>query len=103
MTNFSDKLKALSLATKGDIYDHEYKGGVWMHSEVETQETLADFEAASRKYAECSKPLHGEIAGMQFLAFAKVQARKGDVRQSLSIIDFGDRRIAINENLNEFI
>lgn len=103
MTTFENKLKALSLATKGDVYDHEYKNGEWMHHAVETQETLADFEEASRQYVECSKSKHGEIAGMNFLAFEKVQVRKGDVRQALSVIDFGDRRIAINEDLTNYV
>ena len=49
MTNANEKLAALEAALP-DLLD----GGSWMVEAVETADTLADFEAASQGWAECS-------------------------------------------------
>jgi glutamate mutase epsilon subunit len=63
---------------------------------VETAETLDDFHAATKNYAECTKAQRGEIAGFPYIAYKKVQVRKGAPRRALSVIDFGDYRIAFD-------
>lgn len=72
--------------------------GEWMVDAVDTQDTLADFEAAVGEYAEASKTISGEVAGLPFVAWSKVQVRNGDKRRSLAVIDFGDRRVAIDDD-----
>lgn len=92
MTN---ALNTFAAATKNELFDPEYRGGEWMVEAVETQDTLADFEAAQTSWAERTKMQTGEIAGFKFVAWAKVQARRGQPRQSMSVIDLGDKRIAL--------
>ena len=93
MTNFDQKLAALEAALP-DLLD----AGAWLVEAVETADTLADFVEASNHWAECSaKMLHGEVAGLMFVAWPKVQVSKGEPRRALTVIDFGDRRVAIDD------
>lgn len=97
MTDITSKLAAFAAATGGDqLYDPEWKGGEWMVEAVETHETLEQFEESSAKWAERSAIQRGEIAGLPYLCWSKVQTRKGAPRRSLWVIDFGDVRIAID-------
>lgn len=95
-------LRAFAAATNSELYDPDYSGGQWMIEAVETQETIADFVAASASYQEATAPKFGQIAGFKFVAFSKVQASKGDQRRELSVIDFGFARFALNADLTNF-
>jgi len=95
----TEKLAAFATATQNELFDAEYG---WMTEAVETRETIEDFLEASHSYNECTREKFGEIAGMKFVAFSKVQPRKGDQRRALSVIDFGDLRIAIDADLTDF-
>ena len=93
--NPSDLIK-FAAATNGEIYDPEFNGGTWMYQTEETHETFDDFVDASNKdWNESTKEKFGEIAGFKFLAFFEMQPRKGAPRKSISIVDFGNTRIAI--------
>ena len=46
-------------------------------------------------WAECSAMKAGEIAGFPFCSWKNAQAVKGQPRQAMSVIDFGDVRIAL--------
>ena len=96
MTEFNTAIAAFAAATKNDLFDADYNGGEWMVEAVETQETLADFHAAADKWAECSSTQRGEIAGLPYLCWSKVQVARGYTRRSMWVIDFGDRRVAID-------
>jgi hypothetical protein len=100
---YDQKLSALSKATNGEVFDLEYNGGEWMLRAVETQETLEQFAESSADWNDCSATKRGEIAGLPFVAWSRVQVRKGDTRDSLSVIDFGDRRIAVSVDLTIFL
>ena len=93
--NQSDLIK-FAAATNGEIYDPEFNGGTWMYQIEETHETFDDFvEASNRDWNESTKEKFGEIAGFKFMAFFEMQTRKGSPRQSLSIVDFANTRVAI--------
>lgn len=98
----NEQLKTLAAATNNEIYDPEYMDGEWMVEAVETRETLDDFVIASNNYAECTREKFGEIAGFKFVAFSKVQVRKGSQRRALSVIDFGDVRYALDCDMTDF-
>lgn len=98
----SEKLKALSVATKGEVYDHEYNGGEWMYRAVQTAETIDQFVESSKNWKECTAPKFGEIAGMKFVVWTSMQASKGQQRGSLSVVDFGDHRMAISTDLTNY-
>lgn len=98
----TEKLAAFAAATNNELFDAEYNGGEWMIEAVETRETIENFVEASNSYNECTREKFGEIAGLKFVAFAKVQPRKGDQRRALSVIDCGDLRIAIDTDLTNF-
>lgn len=97
-----EKLQAFAAATNNELYDADYNGGEWMIEAVETRETIDNFVEASNGYAECTREKFGEIAGFKFVAFAKVQVRKGDQRRQLSVIDFGDVRVALNCDMSDY-
>jgi len=92
--DFETKIAALAAATKEDLYDVAYGG--WLMKAVESAETLDDFAAAAPHYAERTAEKRGVVAGMPFIGWAEVQVRKGDQRRSLTVIDFGDRRVALD-------
>ena len=100
--NMTEKLAAFAAATNNELFDAEYNGGEWMIEAVETRETIESFVVSSNGYNECTHEKFGEIAGLKFVAFSKVQPRKGDQRRALSVIDFGDLRIAIDADLTDF-
>jgi hypothetical protein len=87
-------------ATHGDLYD--FSCGGWMVNAIETTETLADFEAEAKNYAEHGKIQRGKLAGFDFVYFGLVQVVKGHPRFILSVIDLGGVRFSLNENLNYY-
>lgn len=101
MTN-TEKLAAFAAATNNELFDAEYNGGEWMVEAVETHETLDQWIDSAKNWNERSAMQRGEIAGFPFLAWAKCQAVKGQPRRSMSVIDFGDVRFAIDSDLTNF-
>ena len=101
MTTIENIMK-FAAATNNELFDPEYKGGEWMVEAVETQETIENFVEASNRYHECTREKFGEIAGFKFVAFGMIQPRKGDQRRALSVVDFGDVRVAIDTDLTNF-
>jgi hypothetical protein len=99
----TEALTALHTLTHGDLYDANYGGGTWMVRATFTTETLAEFALASDRYAKCSVPSRGTIAGLPCLSFEEVQVRRGDARQPLSVIDLGDVRVAVADDLNAWM
>lgn len=93
--NMTEKLAAFAAATNNEIFDAEYKGGEWMVEAVETQETLEQFEESSKNWNERGTMKTGEIAGFSFRSWKNAQAVKGQSRQAMSVIDFGDVRFAL--------
>ena len=98
----TEQLATFSAATNNELFDPEYRGGEWMINAVVTQETLDDFIKSSDLWNERSSLQRGTIGGFPFVAWAKVQARKGDQRRELSVVDFGDCRIALDTDLTYF-
>lgn len=98
----TEALQALHDATGGDLYDAVWENGAWMVGAVETADSLADFEVATASYAERSAMTTGTIAGLPFISFKRVQVRKSDARQALTVIDLGDVRVAINAEVDQY-
>ena len=99
MTNAAEKLAAFAAATNNDLYDPDFCGkgvGEWMVEAVQTHETLAQFEESSARWAECSGAQRGEIAGLSYICWSKVQNVRGAQRRSMWVIDFGEFRMAID-------
>lgn len=100
MTTLSNEILAkLEEVTGGDFYDSEYG---FMYTVEETSDTLDDFVAASAKWQESNKVEFGEFAGFKFAYFGRVQVKKGDERDDLSVIDFGHIRMTVNVDLNMY-
>ncbi len=62
-----------------------------------THETIADFEASSKKYRELKSLKHFEIAGKPAMEMTGVQLQKGDCRINLIVIDCGTRRAVLSQ------
>jgi hypothetical protein len=93
-------------------YDHKAHGWEWLVEAVTTAETLDDFATASRSYRErrgawlksdTGEPVRGTVAGLPALAWAQVQTHKGAQRRALSVIDLGDVRVALDEDISEWM
>lgn len=93
-------LMLFSKATNNEVYDAVHG---WNYGVVETKETIEDFLKAASSFELCTKEKFGEIAGFKFVAFSKVQKNKGYTRKTLSVIDFGDVRYAIDCDLTNYI
>jgi len=91
----TENLKKFAAATNSELFDADYKDGEWMVESVETHETLEQFEESSKGWNERTAMKTGEIAGFPFRAWKTAQAAKGQPRQSMSVIDLGDVRIAL--------
>lgn len=98
----TEQLRAIHEATGGELYDADWNGGEWMYAATETRETLQNFIDASTGWNECSKQKAGTFAGFPFVAWANAQARKGQQRQPLSVIDFGEWRIAVRADVTDY-
>jgi hypothetical protein len=95
-------LKKLAEATNNEIYDPEWHGGEWMVEAVETHETIEQFIEGSSHWTEARGMGTGSIAGLPFVAWKSAQARKGQQREALSVVDFGEVRYAIRMDLRNF-
>lgn len=93
--NMTEKLAAFAAAVNNELFDPEWHGGEWMVESVETQETLEQWEESSKFWNERSTMKTGNLAGFPFRAWKNVQAVKGQPRQSMSVIDFGEVRFAL--------
>lgn len=88
----TEKLNAFADATNGDIYDKNYS---WMFPEVLTRDSLEDFIESSSFWSECSRTHQGRFNDVLYLSWENSQARKGDMRDSLTVLDFGDVRVSL--------
>jgi hypothetical protein len=93
-------LRKIDEATGGELY-YSYLGR-WMVNATETTETLDDFEAAAKSYAACNHIHRGKLAGFDFIDLGPVQVAKGQPRFAFSVIDLGEVRFSLNENLSDF-
>lgn len=98
----NEALQALHDATGGDLYDAVWEGGQWMHEATETADTLDQFVAASKAWNEVGCVRECRVAGLRALYFGEVQARKGDTRRELTVIDLGDVRVAVAADVSEW-
>lgn len=79
------------------LFDEAFGAGVNMDEAfgvdvVFTRDTLEQFDSGSNSYAECNKPVFGQVGGFRTLLLARAQPRKGDQRRDVQIIDFGTVR-----------
>jgi hypothetical protein len=102
MHNAQQNIAAFAAATNNELFDAAYNGGTWMIDAVETAETLDQIIDSAKNWAEKSAANHGVIAGFPFVAYSKMQARRGDARRSLSVVDLGDVRYVLECNLSHF-
>jgi len=97
----TEQIEAISSATNGALYDEEL--GWFCGEPVLTTDTLVEFEIAVKNYNEFTLPTRGTIGGFPYLAYRTVQPRRHDTRTSLSVIDLGDVRIALREDVSLYL
>lgn len=103
ISQFEQALEKFIEATGDAIYDPFWdKSAPWMVDAVETQETLEQFIESSHQWNERSGYQRGDINGVPFIYWSRVQINKGDSRRELSLVDFGDRRIALDFNATDY-
>jgi hypothetical protein len=102
MLTTQQNIAAFATATNNELFDPDWKNGEWMIDAVQTRETLEQVLDSAKFWSEKSAANHGVIAGFPFVAYSKMQARRGDARRSLSVIDFGDVRYILECNLSHF-
>lgn len=89
----------IASASNGEVYDNVYG---WMWSATETAETIEEFICSSRNWRESSALKRGKIAGFDYAYWSSVQATKGQTREPLSVIDFGEIRVAVRGDITEW-
>ena len=94
-------LQKLHDLTKSELYDAEY--GDFVYETVETRDTLDDFKSNCGKWAECNKPFKGSLGEFPYIGWSNVQARKGDMRNPIPILDLGDCRISFREDIRDLL
>jgi hypothetical protein len=96
-------LNEFAAATHSELFDPAYQDGAWLVDAVETRESLDDFRHSSQRWATRSAESSGTIAGCPYIAWKTMQRATGDERMALSVVDLGDRRIALHgTNLDHF-
>lgn len=98
----TEALQALHDATGGDLYNAVWEGGTWMVTATETADTLDQFVADSEGWNELGRVRECRVAGLRCVYFGEVQARKGDTRRELTVIDLGDVRVAVAADVSEW-
>mgnify|MGYP003646410390 FL=1 len=94
-------LLQLDELTNSEIYDSQ--DGDYVYETVETRDTLDDFKTNCGKWAECEKPFKGSLGEFSYIGWSNVQARKGDMRNPITIIDLGSARISIRHDIRDLI
>ena len=94
-------LLKLDELTNSKIYDSQ--DGDYVYETVETRDTLDDFKANSGQWAECGKPFKGSLGEFSYIGWSNVQARKGDMRDPITIIDLGSARISMRHDIRDLI
>ena len=102
-TPTSQQLLSIHNAVMSNRYTEGWGNDDWMGDAVATTETLDDFIASAKNYAECSVMKRGMIGGVPFIVWKNVQPRKGDTRRSLAVWDFGGVRYAIDSDMGDFL
>lgn len=96
----TDNMEKFAAGTNYEIIDED---GDRMCDVVETKESLDDWESSSVDWAQRSATHKGEVSGLPFLAWETTQTEKGQPRQSMSVVDLGDYRLALpGTNLDMF-
>lgn len=85
-----------------ELFDPEYRGGMWMIEAVETKETLEQWDDSKKYWNECAGRVEGTVAGFRFLGWKKVQMEKGDTRRSVTVVDFGEFRVVLDCDPSNF-
>ena len=96
-----DTLLQLDKLTNSKIYDSQ--DGDYVYQTVETRDTLDDFKTNSGQWTECGKPFKGLLGEFSYIGWSNVQARKGDMRDPITIIDLGSARISMRHDIRDLI
>ena len=92
-------LKKLDAASNSEIYDIEH--GDFVYETATTRDTLEDFKQSCGHWAECERPFKGVLGEFPYIGWSNVQAKQGDMRNPMTIIDLGDCRISIQHDVRE--
>lgn len=99
----TEKIAAFAAATNNELFDTHPLINEWSIDAVETHETLDHWIESSDSWNEKTSMVRGQIAGFPFIAWKSAQPIKGQPRRSISVIDFGDVRFALETNLSLFV
>jgi len=102
MNKISTELAATAPALVAALIDASlyYEDGGWMVDAIETAETFADYEAASRLWTEGKKMTSGIFGGLPYIQWTDVQIYRGQPRRTVAVIDCGPLRISIDADLS---
>lgn len=102
MDKNSAKLLEFAAATNNELYDPDWEGGKWMIEARETSATLDHFAFCSEQWAERSKTLRGQIGGLRYIGWSRIQRDRGDPRHPMTVVDFGDARMVLMVDITDF-
>tara|TARA_R110002020_G_scaffold210178_1_gene416157 strand:- start:71 stop:445 length:375 start_codon:yes stop_codon:yes gene_type:complete len=88
-------------ATGWDLIDED--GENMGYEIVLVRDPLEGFEEGSRYFNECAGFKKTAVAGFPALVCPRLQVRKGDRRSAYSVVDFGDWRLSIDEDVTDYV
>ena len=88
-------------ATGWDLIDEH--GDNMGDDSVFVRDTLDGGAEGSRYFNECAGVKKTAVAGFPALICPRLQVRKGDRRSAYSVVDFGDWRMSINDDVSIYI
>ena len=88
-------------ATGWDLIDED--GENMGYEIVLVRDTLEGFEEGSRYFNECAGFKKATVAGFPVLTCQRLQVKKGDTRTALSVVDLGEWRMSIDEDVTDYL
>ena len=88
-------------ATGWDLIDED--GENMGYEIVLVRDTLEGFEEGSRYFNECAGFKKATVAGFPVLTCQRLQVKKGDTRTALSVVDLGEWRMSIDDDVSIYV
>ena len=97
------QLQELHDLTNGGLYDVDYGDFMVDGNIAHTRDTIDDFETNSAKWTERSGSVRGNLGPYPYIVWNKTQARAGQPRTPLTVVDMGEFRIAFKDHIQNFL
>jgi hypothetical protein len=96
-----DILEKLDKASHSEIYDCE--DGDFVYETAETSDSIDHFKENSISWNEKGRFFTGSLGEFAYIGWEQVQTKRGEMRNPITIIDLGEKRIAFRQDIRDLI